>query len=255
MELLSDILQWRHLADILLVAVLIYLIIFLLRGTIAASALRGLVILSIVVVAAHLFHLETLIWIIERLTPVILVGIVVLFQPEIRRGLARIGERSFGMFTAMEGERVVDEVARAASNLARRKHGAIIAFERETGLESFIETGILLNAEVTEELILTIFFPHTTLHDGAIIVRGNTLSAASCLLPLDHDDMSRVRYGTRHRAAVGLTRETDAVVVVVSEETGAISFAVGGQLSRGIDETTLKEMLVLYVGGTHGKRS
>jgi diadenylate cyclase len=250
MDLINQLLEIRHVADILLVAGTIYLLVLLFRGTIAAQALKGLALIGVVVIVAYAFRLETLSWIIERLAPVVMVGIIVLFQPELRRGLARIGERSFGQFFALEGERVVDEVSRAAVELSNKRHGALIAFERETGLESFIETGILLNAEITEELILTLFFPKTTLHDGAVIIRGNTIVAAGCILPLAHDENLKVKYGTRHRAALGLSRETDAILVVVSEETGDVSVGVNGQLVKGIDARTLREMLSLYLGGT-----
>lgn len=244
-----EIFEWRHIADIALVAVIIYLFLLIFRGTIAMQALRGLIPVVIIVLIAHFFYLETLSWIIERLAPVIMVGIIVLFQPEIRRGLARIGERSFGAFIALEGERVIEETVRAAMECSKNRHGALIAFERDTGLESFIETGVLLNAEVTEELILTIFFPKTALHDGGVIIRGNTIVAAGCTLPFAHDENLKVKYGMRHRAALGLSKETDSVVVVVSEEKGDISIATGGQLVRGIDDRTLREMLTLYLGG------
>ncbi|MEK8023130.1 MAG: diadenylate cyclase CdaA [Candidatus Hydrogenedentota bacterium] len=244
-----EIFEWRHIADIILVALIVYLFLLVFRGTIAMQALRGLIPVGLVVIVAYFFYLETLSWIIERLAPVILVGIIVLFQPEIRRGLARMGERSFGSFIALEGERVIEEVARAAVECSRNRHGLLIAFERDTGLESFIETGVLLNAEVTEEVLLTIFFPKTALHDGGVIIRGNTVVAAGCTLPFAHDENLKVKYGMRHRAALGLSKETDAVVVVVSEEKGDISIATGGQLVRGIDDKMLREMLTLYLGG------
>lgn len=248
MDLVAEMFELRNLVDILIVATLIYLVLLLFRGTVAAQVLKGLAIFGVLVLVASLFNLETLAWIVDRLTTVILIGIIVLFQPELRRGLARLGERSFGKFFSFEGERVIDEVTRAAGALSERRHGAIIVFEREAGLDPFIETGTLLNAEVTVELIMTIFFPKTHLHDGAVIIRGNTLVAAGCILPLAYDD--NVKHGTRHRAAMGLSRETDAVIVVVSEETGKISLAAGGKLVQGVDGKTLQEMLMLYVGET-----
>lgn len=252
MNLLSEILKPHNLADILLVAAIIYTILSLFRGTVAAQVLKGMLVLGIVVSIALYFNLETLTWIIERLTTVVLVGVVVLFQPELRRGLARIGERSFGSFFSMEGERVIEEITTASAALSAKRHGALIVLERESGLEPYIERGTLLNAEVTEDLLLTIFMPKTPLHDGAVIIRGNSLIAASCILPLAHEE--NLRYGTRHRAALGLTKETDAVVVVISEETGRISLAAGGKLVSDIDANTLKEMLTLYVGGAAARR-
>lgn len=249
MEIISEMFQLRNVIDIVLVAATIYLLLLLFRGTIAAQALKGLAIVGVFILIANFFYLQTLSWIIERLAPVILIGIIVLFQPEIRRGLARIGERSFSAFFTLEGERVVDEVAKAAAELARHRYGALIAFERDTGLESFVETGIVINAEITEELITTIFFPKTALHDGAMIVRGNTIVAAACILPLAHEETLRTKYGTRHRAALGLSKETDAVVVVISEERGEISLAVAGELRKAPDAATLTQMLTVYLAG------
>ncbi len=254
MSLLNDLMEWHNLFDIVLVAGIIYILLLIFRGTIALQVLKGLALFALVVVLANVFRLETLSWIIDRLAPIILIGVIVLFQPELRRGLARIGERSFGSFFAMESERVVDEAVKAATELSRNRFGALMVFERETGLESFIETGVLLNAEVTAELLLALFYPKGALHDGAIIIRGNTIVAASCLLPLDRDET--LRFGTRHRAALGLSRETDAIVVVVSEETGDISLGAAGKLVRGISDKTLREMLVLYLdSGKRGRRA
>lgn len=249
MEIFGEIFRWRNFIDIILVATTIYLLLLLFRGTIALQALKGLAVVAFVVIIANFFYLETLSWIIERLAPVILIGIIVLFQPEIRRGLARLGERSFSAFVSLEGGIIVEEVSRASLELARQKHGALIVFERDTGLESFIETGIPVDAQVSEELISTIFFPNTALHDGAMIVRGNRIIAAACILPLAQEEMLQTKYGTRHRAALGLTKETDAVVVVVSEERGEISIAAGGQLIKGIDARRLRETLTLFLTG------
>lgn len=249
MEFFMELFLWRNLIDILLVAAVIYIVLNLFRGTIALQALKGLGIVAVFVIIANFFYLETLSWIIERLAPVILIGIIVLFQPEIRRGLVRIGERSFRAFSTLESERVVEEVSRACLELARLRHGALIVFERDTGLEPFIETGILLNGEVTEEILTTIFYPKTSLHDGAVILRGNTIVAAGCILPLAHEENLRTMYGTRHRAALGLSKETDAIVTVISEERGEISIATAGQLVKNLDATTLREMLTLYLAG------
>lgn len=253
MPLTTDTFHIHDFVDILLVAAMIYALLSLMRGTVAVQVLKGLAILGLVIWAADFFRLETLSWIVERLAPVVMIGVIVLFQPELRRGLARIGERSFGKFSTLEGERIIEEVVRAADVLAGKKTGALVVFERESGLEPFIETGTLLNAEVTTELMLTIFHPRTALHDGAIILRGNTIVAAGCILPLAFEET--YRHGTRHRAAIGLSRETDAVVVVVSEETGSVSLAVGGKIVQGIDSRTLQEMLSLYVGGAGAGRA
>ncbi|RMH55688.1 MAG: TIGR00159 family protein [Candidatus Hydrogenedentota bacterium] len=240
--------QPRNLLDILVVAVVIYSFLLLLRGSYAAQVMKGLAVFGIIVGLASFFHLETLSWIVERLTPVILIGVIVLFQPELRRGFARLGERWFGTFYSTEEMRVMEEVCAAAEELARKRHGALIVFERRIALNPFIETGTLLNAEVTEELLETIFFPGTRLHDGAVILRGNSVIAAGCILPLATEEEISSRYGTRHRAALGLSRETDALVVVISEETGWVSLAVNGKLVTNVNKETLKEMLALYVG-------
>lgn len=244
--MITEIFEWHNLTDIILVAAFIYLLLSIFRGTIAAQVLKGIAILSFVVVLANFFNLETLTWIIERMATVVIIAIVVLFQPELRRGLARIGERSFGSFSSVEGARVLETVTDCAKILSDKRHGALIVFERETGLDHFIETGTTIGSEVTQELLLTIFFPKTALHDGAVIIRGNKVAAAGCLLPLNYEE--NVKYGTRHRAAMGLSEETDAVVVVVSEERGSVSLASSGKLVNDIDKNTLLEMLSLYIG-------
>lgn len=246
MEIFFKNFNWHNVVDVALVAAIIYLILSLFRGTVAAQVLKGIAMVGVIIGFAAWFNLETLTWIIERMAPVVLIGIVVLFQPELRRGLARLGERSFTSFFSLEGDRVIEEVAVATKNLAARRHGALIVFERESGLEPFIETGTLINSEITEELISTIFMPKTPLHDGAVILRGNSLVAAGCILPLSYED--NFRYGTRHRAAIGISKETDAIVVIVSEETGRISLAAAGKLVPDVDEEMLREMLALYVG-------
>lgn len=244
--MIAELFHWNNLADVLIVAAIIYFTISLFRGTVALQVLKGIAIVSILVALSNVFDFEMLTWIIERVTPVLLVGVIVLFQPELRRGLAKIGAGTFGKFSALESERVIDEVAMSAANLGERRHGAIIAFERETGLESFVETGTTLNAAIQHELLETIFFPKTLLHDGAVILKDGVVAAAGCILPLSYEEESR--FGTRHRAAIGLSKETDAVVVIVSEETGRVSLAVAGKLVEGVSHNTLKEMLTLYVG-------
>lgn len=233
----------RHALDVILVAILVYFVVDLVRGTLAAQAIKGLALLAVVAVAAQVLRLETFNWIVERLGPVFLLGLVVIFQPELRRGLARIGARPFGNFLALEMVRVLDEVVRAATELSQRRWGALIAIEKETGLQTYIETGTLVQAEVTTEILTTIFTPRSTLHDGAVIISGHSVVAAGCILPLATDAALDAQYGTRHRAAIGLSRETDACVVVVSEETGRISFAVGGRLVPHVDEDSLRNLL------------
>jgi len=243
----------RDLIDILLVAGLLYVLIQFIRTSIAYQVLKGLLPLGILVLGAVWFDLRTLTWITERLVPVFLLSAVVLFQPEIRRGLARLGARSFGLRFEAEEERVLEAVVGAASALSERSHGAIIVLARETPLDPLAETGTRLDAEVSRDLLETIFQPRTPLHDGAVILRGTRLVAAGCILPLAHDEALARELGTRHRAAIGVTRETDAVAVAISEESGRISLAVGGQLVKNLDAASLREMLVLYTAGEGGK--
>lgn len=239
----------RDFFDILLVAAVLYLLLRFVRSSGGFQVLKGLIPIALLALVAVWFDLRTLIWIMERLLPVLAIGAIILFQPEIRRGLARLGERAFGWRSEGEEGRVIEEIVEAVLALSSRSHGALIAVSREVSLDPFAETGTRLDAELTAELIETIFHPRTPLHDGALIVEGSRARAAGCILPLAHDEVLERQYGTRHRAAIGISRETDAVVVVVSEETGQVSLAVGGQLVRNVDATTLREMLMLYAGG------
>ncbi|MEO0074328.1 MAG: diadenylate cyclase CdaA, partial [candidate division WOR-3 bacterium] len=222
--------------EILLLAIGFYYVIRFFRGTRSAQVLTGLAIfLSAMILLTRLVRLDTLSWLLQRFTIYLAISIVIIFQPEIRRALAELGKPH--LFSPNSPERqVIQAVVQAVSMLAERKIGALIAIEREIGTRWVQETGKMLDALVSPELLATLFFPHTPLHDGGVIIRGNRIAAAGCIFPLSaREDLSR-SLGTRHRAAVGLSEETDAVVVVVSEETGAISVAYRGRLSRGFDE-------------------
>ncbi len=234
--------------DVLLVAGLIYALLYLMRGTPAVQLVRG-----IIVVVAILFFLVAILplpafrWLVERSIPAMLIGVPVIFQPEIRRGLERLGRTGFLLWhTNHQGMRqVVQQVARAAERLSERRHGALIVFERTTGLQELVETGVALDASVTTELLLTIFHPGTALHDGAVVIRGGRIAAAACVLPLAAE-VPDPQMGTRHRAALGVTEQTDAVAVVVSEETGNISLAYGGRMIRNLDEGRLTRSLLAF---------
>ena len=189
--------------------------------------------------AASRFGLSAVSWILAKILAISVIGFLIIFQPEIRRGLARLGQ--FGMFTAKE--QIVDEIVKAAVWFSERKIGAIIAIEREVGLGSYIESGVHLDSKVTSELLTTIFTPNTLLHDGGVIIQLDRIVAAGCLFPLAQDSQIARQLGTRHRAAIGLTEETDAAVVVVSEETGAISVVVGGKLTRDLSKESLTKIL------------
>jgi diadenylate cyclase len=250
-------LNFSSVIDILLVALVFYWILTLLQGTQAEQLLRGLLILSVLAaIAASVFKtLTAFSWLIDKALPALLVAIPIVFQPELRRGLERVG-RTSKIFMTPHANTLIDQaieaVGKAASAMARVKHGALIVFERNTHLEDYIESGVRLEALVTTDLLRTIFMPGTTLHDGAVIIRDNRIVAASVILPLGQAvGVAPIQsLGTRHLAALGISEMTDAVVVVISEETGVISIANNGQLVRGLDQSSLEQMLrALYTPG------
>lgn len=241
-------LSWRDGLDVIVVAFLLYQLLKLIRGTQAVQLLLGLAVIFAVGWAAQLLHLRLLEFIFNNGTQAIVIAAIVLFQPELRRALDQVGR--LGTVRAVLGRpelayaRTVDEVLRAAGSLSERKVGALIVFERETGLENLAATGVHVNGDVTAEMLATIFIPGSPLHDGAVIIRESRIIAAGCVLPLAETLPGVGRMGTRHRAALGLTMQSDAVVLIVSEETGLISVAHDGKIYRGLDQPTLKEMLV-----------
>jgi diadenylate cyclase len=230
--------------DILSIAILIYLALLLLKGTTAMSLLRGIVIVVVgVVIVAQLLELTVLDWLLRNSFPALLIAIPIIFQSEIRRFLERVGRTSRWPWPGRAlYEGVVDTVADASLSLAEKRHGAIIVLERETGLEEYIDTGLKLNAECSAALLLSIFFPNSALHDGAVIVREDRALAASCTLPLS-DRTDSGFHGTRHRAALGVAERTDAIAVVVSEETGQISIAANGRIISNLDGPRLRGIL------------
>lgn len=236
--------------EILVLSVAIYYVISFLHGTRGAQVLIGFIVLVLaLLVLTHIFHLDALNWILQRFSVYLAIAFVVIFQPEIRRALAELGKQH--VFPVSPGERsMVDAIVQAALILSERKIGALIAVEREIGTRAIQETGTRIESLVTAELLASIFFPHTPLHDGGVILKGDRLIAAGCIFPLSQKDEWSRMLGTRHRAAIGITEETDAIVVVVSEETGALSVAYKGGLSRGLDEDRLRRMLtsVLHRG-------
>src|ERR671921_2415886 len=238
----------RNLVDIALVFLLVYALLRALRGTRAAPMAGGLLALGALYWAAVRFDLATLESIL-RLSPfVVSVAIVVLFQNEIRQALVHFGNRFRMPFLIRHrgqfGEGVYDEIVLAATTLASTKTGALIVVERGVSLRNVIEGGVLLDAELSYDLLVTIFNPATPLHDGAVIIRGHRVAAASCFLPLTLNPQLSKDLGTRHRAAIGITEDTDAVAIVVSEETGLISFVQGGQIKRGLDATRLRDAVL-----------
>ena len=225
--------------EIVILWYVIYMILVFVKGTRTEQLLKGLVIIGAIFVAAQQLKLDAILWLMVRLFPLSVIALVIIFQPELRRGLARLGQ--FGVYQEAEG--MIEEVARAAVYLSDKKIGGLIAIEREAGLKAYIETGVPIDAKVTKELIISIFSTKAPLHDGAVIIRHDRIVAAGCLLPLTQETNISKSFGTRHRAAIGLSEETDAVCVVASEETGAISIAVGGKLTHNISEEHLVKSL------------
>jgi diadenylate cyclase len=237
--------------QVLVLACAFYYVFVFFSGTRGAQVLVGFgLVLAALIGLTQIFNLDALNWILRRVLLFLGVALVVLFQPEIRRALAELGRQP--VFTASAERRsVIDSIVQAVVLLAEHRVGALIAVEREIGLRAIQETGIRLDARVAPELLASIFFPHTPLHDGGVIVRQNRIVAASCVFPLSQSVEIEERLGTRHRAAVGLTEETDAVVIVVSEETGTVSVCERGHLTRGLDGEQLKRFLtsLLSSGG------
>jgi len=237
--------SWTSALDVLIVAFFIYQLLQFLRGTHAVQMAIGALLLVALYYTSEWFHLQTVSWLLHNVLPYAAFGIIVIFQAEIRKVLAHLGKTPLlGAFTARKTEEVVDEVVLAATTLASTQTGAIIVLEREMGMRSYIETGIALDAVVTYDLLVSIFNPNTPLHDGAVVIQGNRVAAAACFLPLTvNPELSRT-LGSRHRAAIGVTEDTDAVAVVVSEETGIISVVAGGKIRRGFDGRSLKQALL-----------
>jgi diadenylate cyclase len=242
--------RFLDLLDIAIVTALIYQVLLLVRGTRAVQLALGVAVLFAVYTASRIFRLMTLQWILSYLGVVIPIALLVIFQPELRRMLEQLGRggvfvSGFGLGLGREETiRLVNDIARACRVLSSRKTGALVVLERRTGLNDVIESGTKTDALVTVQLLITTFFPNTPLHDGAVVIRGNRLMAAGCLLPLSENPSLSRTLGTRHRAALGIAEATDAVAVVVSEETGAISVATDGQLTRGLSEEELKVTLL-----------
>ena len=234
--------------DILLVALIFYGLFRLMQGTQAVQLLRGVIIVVLLtILITSVLKLAAFSWLIRNSLSALLVAIPVIFQPELRRALERVGRAGFSMNRQEStSDRVIEEVCQACQRLSERHHGALIVLERETGLQEYIDTGTRLESKVSAELLLTIFFPNTALHDGAVIIREDEIVAAGCVLPLAGDIMPDRQLGLRHRAAVGVTEETDAVAIIVSEETGIISIAHNARMIRRLDVKRLGKILQAF---------
>lgn len=240
---------WWDAVDVLLVAFILYQLLKFIRGTHAVQIALGGFVLVAAYWASNLLDLQVVNWLLRNFLPFVVFGIIVVFQAEIRKGLAHLGRTPFFLGAARKRrEETVDEVVLAMTSLAAERTGAIVVFERDMGLRSYIETGIALDAVVTYDLLVSIFHPATPLHDGAVVILGNRVAAAACFLPLTvNPELSRT-LGSRHRAAIGLSEDTDAVAVVVSEESGVVSIVEGGRIRRGLDGPALRQALLELLG-------
>jgi len=242
----TEFLTWSALSvaiDILLVAVLIYQVLVMIRGTRAAPMLAGVAVIAIAFYLARIGKLPTMSWLVSRLVPYVIFALIVVFQAEIRHVLADLGRRlSLGRGSAADGDSY-DDIVLAANLFSQHQTGALIVIEREIGLRTLVESGVPLDARLSYDLLATVFRPSAPLHDGAVIVQKDRIAAAACFLPLSMNPMLSTQLGTRHRAGIGITEETDAIAVIVSEETGAISLAIAGKIERDLTVEQLRERL------------
>ena len=237
--------DWKDLFEILIVAVVVYRVLLILAGTRAIQMLLGLFVVILIYVAARVLDLTLVEYLLETVFEFGVFALLIVFQPELRNALAHLGQnRLLRFFSRLEQTQVAGEIVEAVEEMSRTKTGAIIAIEREVGLGEYLESGTPLQARVSDALLLNIFTPYSLLHDGAAVVRGDDIVAAGVILPLTQQPVSDRSLGTRHRAALGLSEETDAIVVVVSEETGVITVAHGGRLFRDLNPDELREMLI-----------
>ena len=235
------------LLDVLIVAFVLYKLYGMIKDTRAVTLLKGLLVVLVMALLSHWLKLNALYWLLGKTLTVVVVALPVVFQPELRRALEHIGRgRFFSKSKRLNEEEMAQlfrDLAKTSVALSKTKTGALIVVERETGLNDYVESGIRIDGIVSSELLLNCFVPNTPLHDGALIIRGNRVVAAGCLLPLTERSGLDKELGTRHRAAIGLSEQTDSIVIVVSEETGLISIALGGRLERRLDYNSLQSRL------------
>lgn len=252
MQYLADIfanIRIRDIVDILIVAVVIYKLFTLIKETRAEQLIKGIGVLLVLTKVSEWLQLYTINWILSNAMTVGTLAILIVFQPELRRGLEYIGRSRFFSKSLIEirGEnmsKVVDEIVEATASLSRQKIGALMVLERQTGLNEVVETGTKIGGNVSSDLLINIFIPNTPLHDGAVIIKDDIIKAAACFLPLTDSSTVSKELGTRHRAALGISERSDSLSIVVSEETGAISIAENGTISRYLDAKTLRQILL-----------
>ena len=251
-------LDLRNLVDVLLVTGIIYGALLMVHGTQAVQLLRGVLLLALIVsLFGSIAELTAFNWLLRSSGQALLVVVAIILQPELRRALDRLGRAGgIAFWSGQEAqlERNIAEIVSSCRILSQRRHGALIVIERETGLQDHADTGVQIDSLLSAALLQTIFFPSTALHDGAVIVRGNRIVAAACVLPLAEAIVSDAHLGTRHRAAVGITEQTDAITIVVSEETGIVSVARHGRIVRHLDERRLSALLLTMLKPEQGTR-
>jgi diadenylate cyclase len=243
-----EFISYKDLLDILGVSLFVYGVLYFLRITKGIQILKGLVLLALIWALASFLDLKTVSTIFEKLWTVGLFSLVVIFQPEIRKALSRLGQATKLTSSKPLEERVVERIVRACAFMSERQIGALIVIERNQDLEPLLEGCVTIDAVVSVELLITLFDPLTPLHDGAVVIRGDRIAYASCVLPLSKSSEIPRKYGTRHRAGLGISEESDAIAVMVSEETGEISVAVGGRFHRNLDQELLKSLLLKELG-------
>lgn len=248
----------KDIIDILIVSYIIYKMIQLVRGTRAVQLMKGILVLIATWAISTWFDLYTLKWLMNQMFTFGVVSVLIIFQPELRRALEQLGRGKLFVRSVLNDKDVVnqqlDEVMKAVQHMAKRRIGALIVFERNTGLNELVESGIPMESRITSQLLINIFTPNTPLHDGAVIIRGNQLTAAACYLPLSENPFISKELGTRHRAAIGVSESSDALAVVVSEETGQVSLAVNGMIVRDIkEESLISKLFEELTQATNGK--
>ncbi|UCD14824.1 MAG: diadenylate cyclase CdaA [Candidatus Omnitrophota bacterium] len=250
MELLARFLNWKTIIEVLILWVVVYRIFLFLKGTKAVYLLRGIIILIIAFFISQKLGLFVLSWLLTKFFAIFLILIVIVFQPELREGLIRLGKKHIFHIEPKkeEIEKTLREIVSAVGALSRKKIGALIAIKREMGLKSYIESGIYLDADLTSELLQNIFFPSAPLHDGGVIIDETKVIASSCLFPLSENPNIERALGMRHRAGVGLSEHSDAVIIIISEENGAVSLAINGQLTRNLTPNDLFTILKGQLG-------
>ncbi|HHV65483.1 MAG TPA: TIGR00159 family protein [Peptococcaceae bacterium] len=248
LDVITRIFDWQAIIDITVVTVIFYQILMLIKGTRAVQLLKGLFVLLAFSLLSKQLGLTTLTWMLDKFWTMLLVALPIVFQPELRRALERLGRGKFITMhptttTSEEYKKLIEELVRCSQVLSQNRIGALIVIEKDTGIQEYVETGVKIDGVVSSEFLINIFIPKSPLHDGAVIIRGDRVAAAGCFLPLTQNQNLEKDLGTRHRAALGLSEVSDALIIIISEETGIISAAKNGHLTRFLDEKGLRDLL------------